>query len=374
MRYTSLLQTCYSYAMKVRPVLFALLFAAFLIFTPPMLLADGVDTYCYDCLTSFEQLAYDAIKDCLTHLIPSWNCGSIPQETIQKAYDCFLMDHPEVFWTDGYTYVTSYVNNSISGRRVEFTYNMDKTAIAEANNDIYQSLLAIVLETGSISASYETVKAIYDYMVRNCTYDELNLDQSMYSVMVNKSGVCASFAKAFEFIMQCLEIPCTVVYGRLTQSSGMLSTTIGHEWNIVQLDGKWYHVDITSGLAISADQGYPDYRFLCTTTEEICRTHIIENPVPVPDCSSNDLEFFHLHGMTVDTYSRQNVAQAMLNGIENGTGPICRFSSYRAFTEAIDDLFTHSGIFQAIKDYTDFTVSTIDYSIDEQMLTIRLDV
>ena len=35
---------------------------------------------------------------------------------------------------------------------------------------------------------------------------------------------------------------------------------------------------------------------------------------------------------------------------------------------------THSGIFQAIKDYTDFTVSTIDYSIDEQMLTIRLDV
>ena len=78
--------------------------------------------------------------------------------------------------------------------------------------------------------------------------------------------------------------------------------------------------------------------------------------------------------MTVDTYSRQNVAQAMLNGIENCTGPICRFSSYRAFTEAIDDLFTHSGIFQAIKDYTDFTVSTIDYSIDEQMLTIRLDV
>ncbi|MBO4425176.1 MAG: hypothetical protein J5768_06645, partial [Spirochaetales bacterium] len=122
------------------------------------------------------------------------------------------------------------------------------------------------------------------------------------------------------------------------------------------------------------DQGHTDYRFLRTTTEEICRTHIIENPVPIPDCSSNDLEFFHLHGMSVDTYSRQNVAQAMLNGIENGLGPICRFTSYRAFTEAIDDLFTHSGVFQAIKDYTGQTVSTIDYSIDEQMLTIRLDV
>ena len=334
--------------------------------------SSGVDTYCYDQLSDFEQLAYDAIKDCLTHLIPSWNCGSIPQETIQKAYDCYLMDHPEVFWTDGYTYVTSYVNNSISGRRVEFTYNMDRTAIAEANNDIYQSLLSIVLETGSTEPSYETVKAVYDYMICNCTYDELNLDQSMYSVMVDKSGVCASFAKAFEFIMQCLEIPCTVVYGRLTQSSGMLSSTLGHEWNLVQLEGKWYHVDITSGLAVSAESGVTDYRFLCTTTEEICRTHIIENPVPIPDCSSNDLEFFRLHGMSVSTYSRQNVADAMLRAIDLGQGAVCRFTSYRAFTEAIDDLFTRGGIIQAIEDITGITLSSLDYSVDEQMLTIRL--
>lgn len=336
--------------------------------------SSGVDTYCYDCLSGIEQLAYDAIRDCLTHLIPSWNCGSIPQETIQKAYDCFLMDHPEVFWTDGYTYVTSYVNNAISGRRVEFTYNMSRTAIAEANNSIYQGLLDIVVQAGSTSPTYDTVKAVYDYMIENCTYDELNLDQSMYSVMVGRSGVCASFAKAFEFIMQCLEIPCTVVFGRLTQSSGMLSTTIGHEWNLVQLDGKWYHVDVTSGLSVSSGQDAPDYRFLCTTTEEICRTHIIENPVPIPECSSNDLEFFRLHGMSVDTYSRENVAKAMLRAVDYGIGPVCRFTSYRAFTEAIDDLFTRSGIIQAIRDFAGISVSKVDYEVDEQMLTIRLDV
>ena len=242
----------------------------------------SVDTYCYDCLSDLEALAYDAVRECLTHLIPSWNCGSIPQETIQKAYDCYMMDHPEVFWSDGYTYVTSYINNEVSGRRVEFKYTMDRAGIAEANDEIYSSLLDIVEWAGRTDASMETVRAVYDYMLEFCTYDELNLDQSMYSVMVGHSGVCASFSKAFEFIMQCMGIPCTVILGRLAQGQGMPGSTLGHEWNLVLVDGIWYHVDITSGLSLTKETGMKDYSFFCIPTEEICRTHIIDNPVPIP--------------------------------------------------------------------------------------------
>ena len=333
-----------------------------------------VDTWCYECLTVYEQIAYDAIMDCLIHLNPSWNCGSIPQETIQKAYDCLLMDHPEIFWSDGYTYVTSYVNNVISGHRVEFKYSMDRQQIAAANDAIYRSLVEIVHVIGRTDASYETVKAVYEYLIENCTYDELNLDQSMYSVMVNHSGVCASFAKSFEFIMQCLGIPCTVVHGRLTHSTGMLGTTLGHAWNVVCINGSWYHVDVTSGLSVSSGSETPDYRFLCITTEEIIRTHVIENAVPVPDCSSDDLEFFRRYGMSVDSYSRQNVAKAFLRAEDMGMKPTVRFTSYRALTEAIDDLFTQSGVFDMIDNYMGRHISSLDYSIDEQMLTIMLDI
>ena len=85
--------------------------------------AVETDTYCYECLDPTEQIAYSAIFDCITHLIPSWNCGSMSQATIQKAYDCLLMDRPELYWTDAYQYVTSYTNNSITGHRVDFIYN-----------------------------------------------------------------------------------------------------------------------------------------------------------------------------------------------------------------------------------------------------------
>lgn len=333
-----------------------------------------VDTWCHDQLTGSEQIAYDAMLDCLTHLNESWNCGSIPQETIQKAYDCLLMDHPEVFWSDGYTYVTSYVNNVISGHRVEFKYSMDRAQIERANREIYDSLMDTVRAIGRTDASYETVKAVYEHLIKTCTYDELNLDQGMYSVMVNHSGVCASFAKSFEFIMQCMGIPCTVVHGRLTQSSGMLGTTLGHAWNIVNIGGRWYHVDVTSGLSVSSGSGAVDYRFLCTTTDEICRTHVIENAVPVPDCSSGDLEFYRRYGLSVDTYSRKNVAKAFLRAEQMGMKPTVRFTGYRAFTEAVNDLFTNSGIFDLFDDFMDRHVSTVEYSMDEQMQTIMLDI
>ena len=247
--------------------------------------ASEVDTYCYEQLSRTEQIAYQAIKDCVTHMIGSWNCGSMTQNSIQRAYESLLMDHPEYYWVDHYTYVTSYVNNMISGHRVEFSYSMDVTQILKRNEEITQALYtmvdSLVIRDNS---TFAKVKSVFDYLVDNCTYDELNLDQSLYSVMVNKSGVCASFSKAFEFAMQCLGIPCTVVYGRLTVPEGVLGTTLGHEWNCVFINDSWYHVDITSALAVDKDENQSRYRFLCISTDEILRTHVIENPVPIPDC------------------------------------------------------------------------------------------
>ena len=337
------------------------------------LCASGVDTFCYDRLDNSGQLAYEAICYCLSNLLETWNCGSIPQATIQKAYDCILMDHPEIFWSDTYTYVTSYINNEITGHRIEFSYSMDAPAIISANRMLEDALIGIVRQAGRMDVSYETVKSVFEYFVENCAYDETNMDQSMYSVMTGRSGVCASFARAFEFVMQCLGIPCTVVYGRLTGSEGILSTTLGHEWNILKLGDSWYHVDVTSALSISGVEEI-DYRFLCTTTEDILKTHVIDNPVPIPECSSGDLEFYRYYGLCVDTYSRTELASVMLRAMDMGLGPVARFSNYRAYSEAIDDLFTREGIFQAIKDATGLTVNTIGYRLDEELLLLRLDI
>ena len=348
-----------------------LLLTALLLLLAP-LCADGVDTFCYDRLDNSGQLAYEAIYYCLSNLLETWNCGSIPQSTIQKAYDCILMDHPEIFWSDTYTYVTSYINNEITGHRIEFSYSLDAPAIINANHLLEDALLDIVREAGRMDVSYETVKAVFEYFVENCTYDEANMDQSMYSVMINRSGVCASFARSFEFVMQCLGIPCTVVRGRLLREAAFPGNTMGHEWNLIELDGNWYHVDITSAISVSVETGVTDYRFLCATTDEMLQTHVIDNVVPVPRCTDGSLNFFTYYGLSVSEYSREALAYCMLRAMDMGLGPVARFSNYRALTEAVEDLFTNKGIFQAITDATGLSVTHVSYSLDEQTMVLRL--
>ena len=343
-----------------------------IIFVCTFSFATGVDTYCYDRLSISEQMAYEAILDCVTHLIPSWNTGNFSQDTIQKAYTCLLMDHPEIFWSDGYTYVTSYINNAVSGHKVEFTYTMSRDQIQKTNKEIENSMIEIVKTLPSLEANYETVRAIYDWFVSNCTYDETNLDQSMYSVMINKSGVCASFSKAFEFLMQCIGIPCTVIHGKLSQSSGLLGSTLGHEWNIIQLNGSWYHVDITSALSLSDNQKEIDYSFLCATTEQILKTHSIANPVEIPSCTSEDLNFFNYYNLTLDSYSRNSIKNVFSKALKLSRIPVAKFTSYKVLCDAVEDLITNQGLFEVLKTVTGKDYQSIDYYVDETELTIKI--
>ena len=345
-----------------------------LVFTAVFPIAAGaVDDYCYSQLSLSEQIAYDAMFDCITTLTSKWNCGSFSQDTLKKAYDSLMLDHPELFWSESFTYVTSYVNNSIAGRYVEFEYTMTRSQIEKANREIEQALFDIVREIGTVEPSYETARLVYAWMVENCTYDVSNMDQSLYSVLVNKSGVCASFAKAYEFIMQCLGIPCTCVNGRLRSGSGILgvSSNIGHEWNLLYLDGSWSHVDVTSALGVSQD-GFVDYGFFCCTTEEILETHIIENVVAVPICNDETLGVFERYGLVFDSYDMDAVADGFARSASLGMLPEVRFSSYRTFLEAKEDLIDNAQLIGVVEALTAKSVESVDYSIDEKSLSIRL--
>lgn len=335
--------------------------------------AVGVDDYCYSRLSVSEQIAYDAMFDCITTLTPKWNCGSFSQDTLKKAYDCLMLDHPELYWSESFTYVTSFVNNAIAGRSVEFEYTMTRSRIEQTNREIEKALFDIMREIGTVEPSYETVRLVYRWMVENCTYDVTNMDQSMYSVMVGRSGVCASFSKAFEFIMQCLGIPCTCVNGRLRSGSGILGSGagIGHEWNLVFIDGVWSHVDVTSAVGSSED-GFVDYGFFCCTTEEISRTHTIDNVVDIPVCNDPSLGVYRRYGLVLDGYDRDAVASAFSTAQSLGMLPEVRFSSYRAFLDAKEDLIDRAGLFQVVEALGYRSLGSIDYSIDEGDLSIRL--
>ena len=91
-------------------------------------------------------------------------------------------------------------------------------------------------------SAFEAAQALHDYLVRNCVYDlsaattsTPTIAHSAYGALVNSKAVCQGYALAYKLLLARVGIP--VVY---VQSDAM-----NHAWNMVQMDGNWYHVDVT---------------------------------------------------------------------------------------------------------------------------------
>ena len=72
-----------------------------------------------------------------------------------------------------------------------------------------------------------------------------------YGVLKYGAAVCVGFATTFRLFMQMMDIDCMVVHNSY------------HSWNLVNLDGEWYHTDIYSDV----DRGnYANFNM----TDEMC--------------------------------------------------------------------------------------------------------
>ncbi len=95
-----------------------------------------------------------------------------------------------------------------------------------------QRILSCVDESMS---DMEKALVVHDYMVLNYEYDETYSIYSADGMFEHKTGVCQAYAEAFKEIMTELGIPCQLASSR----------AMNHAWNLVKIDGSWYHVDVT---------------------------------------------------------------------------------------------------------------------------------
>lgn len=110
---------------------------------------------------------------------------------------------------------------------------------------------------------YEIELALYKYIVDNVKYsktvenDQVYITSSptthtVFGTLIDQVAVCDGYAKSLMYLLNACGIPTKFVAGT---SEGM-----GHAWNIVKIQGKYYHVDVTWGDKDDEfSTGYYDY-------------------------------------------------------------------------------------------------------------------
>jgi len=131
-----------------------------------------------------------------------------------------------------------------------------------------KSIISKIIKPGMTDLQKE--KAVHDYIVNNTRYDKINYNKgtvpdksySPYGVLIKGTAICEGYAKATALLLNMAGIESMVVSGG------------GHAWNIVKIDGKYYHLDTTWDDPVSSSgENILRYDYFNLSDEEIGKDH-----------------------------------------------------------------------------------------------------
>ncbi len=198
-------------------------------------------------------------------------CVEIFSTNLGRVVEAVFNDHPVLFWIE-----TSYgCKYGPDGRVVEISlqYNEASKKIEQSRQKFDEKAEEILCVARTLSSDYEKEKYVHDRLAALVTYGtDAEMNQSAYSALVGGKTVCAGYARAFQYLMQQLGIPCYYCRGYSGEN---------HAWNIVELFGDYYNVDVTWD-----DAELNNYDYFNKTDEDLAATHIRKSlSVKLPACN-----------------------------------------------------------------------------------------
>lgn len=197
-------------------------------------------------------------------------CVEIFSTNVGRVVEAVFNDHPVLFWVET-AYGCKYGSD---GRVVEISLQYNETAKkAEQSKQKFDEKAEEILKVArTLGSDYEKEKYVHDKLAAKVTYTAgASMSQSAYSALVNGQTVCAGYTRAFQYLMQQLGIPCYYCRGYSGEN---------HAWNIVELYGDYYNVDLTWD-----DAEIGNYDYFNRTDADLAQTHIRKSlSVNLPAC------------------------------------------------------------------------------------------
>lgn len=175
---------------------------------------------------------------------------------------------------------TKYGYNGYEGQVNVYFTMVYQTTLEQENyvNEQVAAILSTIIIPGM--NEHQKEKAIHDYIVKNVAYDESYSpsSHSAYAALYNKKAVCQGYA--------------LLAYKMLSEAGVSARCVVGtghdesHLWNLVCLDGNWYHLDCTWDDPAPDTPGKIRYNYYNLSDQEMAVDHIW-TAGDYPACSSS---------------------------------------------------------------------------------------
>ena len=240
-----------------------------------------MEVYYYSKMDKTKQAVYHAMLQGLLALEDSIPMPRLEAEDLYQVFFLLRLDHPEIFWATGYKY--RYYPESAN---LVFLpeYLFEKGKIREHQKAMKARVEKLARAAQNLS-EWEKEKYVHDFICENVHYDKLKKPYSheIIGPLGQGVGVCEGIAKAVKILLDALGVWCVIV---LCGSNPEKGIKYRHTWNIVRIDGQFYHLDATFDNTLS-HMGPVRYDYFNLDDGKVFRDH---EPViwKVPACTTSD--------------------------------------------------------------------------------------
>ena len=256
------------------------------------LLDNYKDKYAYNTLTRKQKDLYAKIFDAAAaykeKVYMSYE-DEISGNDVEMAYWAFDRDNPQFFWlANGYRFVM--LGNNVTTIYMEYSRTREQAEQIQPTFDAEaQKIIDKALAQDNL---FDRVLVIHDALTERTIYDANapSYKSEADGPLVYGKALCEGYSKAFMYLCQAVGIPCICIEGYAGED---------HMWNMLKLDGEWYHMDVTWD-----DAG--TYEYFCIPEKKMTVDHTISNPFPIPEATATKYSYSEVMGIT--EYSDVNSA------------------------------------------------------------------
>lgn len=166
------------------------------------------------------------------------------------------LDHPEIFWVTNFKY--RYYKDSPNLIFIP-EYLFEKNKIREHQKALTARVEKLVRPAQKMS-EWEKEKYVHDFICENVRYDKLKKAYSheIIGPLGQSVGVCEGIAKAVKVLLDALGVWCVIAICGNNPEKGI---KYRHTWNIVKINGIYYHLDATFDNSLGKDHENTEIRY-----------------------------------------------------------------------------------------------------------------
>lgn len=320
----------------------------------------------YNRLNSVEREAYDSMlakaqKHEKQAVLPMLSEGQI-----SNVFQALCYDNPMLFCLENQFGWGKSGKNTF----IEFHYANTVQECSEKAAKMEQAVDEAMQHLRGGMDDFEKELALHDWLAARCEYEESGSSAyTAYGALVNGKAVCEGYSKAMQLLLNRAGISGFLITGQAV-TNGVAG---GHMWNIVTVNGKNYHLDVTWNVPKGAGR-LIQHAYFNLTDEQISADHSGFDEKQ-SNCTAGKENYFVRMGTLFDSYDAllEKLPDVVADILSDGNNTVeFRFTDNETYETAVRKLFEDGEFYnileQAFKDVPEYPdVSSIAHmSADAQ--------